>query len=156
MYFQLKIQMSISSRTPEGESNRCPVCSNTVRIEPSKDTRDAPCPHCGHLLWFDCTFMHVKIDATDGLTAVRFTHKHIDETFDINLFRLVDELGQRNFRLDFSGVLTITSAVLGKLITLHRKLKSVQGKLILCGVSKEILEVISICKLDRILMIEAE
>lgn len=43
----------ISSRTPEGESNRCPICRNDVFIEPSLDTRDAPCPHCGHLLWFD-------------------------------------------------------------------------------------------------------
>ena len=45
--------MTISSRTPEGESNRCPICNHRVRIEPSLATRDAPCPHCGHLLWFD-------------------------------------------------------------------------------------------------------
>lgn len=44
--------MTISSRTPEGDPNQCPVCSHHVRIEPSLDTRDAPCPRCGHLLWF--------------------------------------------------------------------------------------------------------
>jgi hypothetical protein len=42
----------ISSRTPEGTPNRCPVCGQAVRIEPSASTRDAPCPHCGSLLWF--------------------------------------------------------------------------------------------------------
>ena len=44
--------MVISSRTPEGRPNRCPVCGGEVRIEPSVLFGDAPCPRCGHLLWF--------------------------------------------------------------------------------------------------------
>lgn len=49
--------MIIASRTPEGQPNRCPVCGNKVRIEPSaplEDSKfgDAPCPNCGALLWF--------------------------------------------------------------------------------------------------------
>jgi len=44
-----------SSRTPEGSPNRCPVCGNQVRIEPSTPPGDAPCPCCGHLLWFSPT-----------------------------------------------------------------------------------------------------
>ena len=45
--------MEPSSRTPEGESHRCPVCGKDVRIEPSRPPGDAPCPHCGSLLWFE-------------------------------------------------------------------------------------------------------
>jgi len=44
--------MVISSRTPEGDPNRCPVCGCRLRLEPSEPLRDAPCPQCGHLLWF--------------------------------------------------------------------------------------------------------
>jgi hypothetical protein len=44
--------MVIGSRTPEGMPNRCPVCGKDIKLEPSKPTLDAPCPHCGHLLWF--------------------------------------------------------------------------------------------------------
>jgi hypothetical protein len=44
--------MEPSSRTPEGVPNRCPVCGKRVRLEPSTPPGDAPCPHCGHLLWF--------------------------------------------------------------------------------------------------------
>jgi hypothetical protein len=44
--------MTISSRTPEGDPNQCPLCGHHVRLEPSLGTRDAPCPRCGHLLWF--------------------------------------------------------------------------------------------------------
>jgi acyl carrier protein len=44
--------MTISSRTPEGDPNRCPICGAEVCIEPSPATGDAPCPRCGHLLWW--------------------------------------------------------------------------------------------------------
>jgi PTS system fructose-specific IIA component/PTS system nitrogen regulatory IIA component len=44
--------MNIATRTPEGEPNRCPICGKGVILEPSAATRDAPCPHCGCLLWF--------------------------------------------------------------------------------------------------------
>jgi hypothetical protein len=45
----------ISSRTPEGDPTRCPVCGQDCRLEPSSPARDGPCPHCGHLLWFGDT-----------------------------------------------------------------------------------------------------
>jgi hypothetical protein len=44
--------MTISSRTPEGDPNTCPVCGHDLRIEPSLTTRDGTCPYCGTLLWF--------------------------------------------------------------------------------------------------------
>jgi hypothetical protein len=44
--------MVVSSRTPEGSPNRCPVCGSFVRLEPSLLFGDAPCPACGQLLWF--------------------------------------------------------------------------------------------------------
>jgi acyl carrier protein len=43
---------TVSSRTPEGSPNYCPVCGNTVCVEPSELWGDAPCPNCGHLLFF--------------------------------------------------------------------------------------------------------
>jgi hypothetical protein len=45
--------MTPSSRTPEGQPNRCPFCKKAIRIEPSSPLGDAPCPHCGCLIWFD-------------------------------------------------------------------------------------------------------
>jgi hypothetical protein len=43
--------MIVSSRTPEGQPAYCPLCGNSVCIEPSGETFDGPCPCCGHLLW---------------------------------------------------------------------------------------------------------
>jgi acyl carrier protein len=42
----------ISSRTPEGLPNECPICGASVIIEPSFPPGDAPCPACGQLLWW--------------------------------------------------------------------------------------------------------
>jgi PTS system fructose-specific IIA component/PTS system nitrogen regulatory IIA component len=44
--------MTLATRTPEGEPNRCPVCGKVLKLEPSEPARDAPCPHCGSLVWF--------------------------------------------------------------------------------------------------------
>lgn len=44
--------MTISSRTPEGHPNHCPICDTDVRIDPSILFGDATCPKCGSLLWF--------------------------------------------------------------------------------------------------------
>jgi acyl carrier protein len=47
--------MTISSRTPEGVPNHCPVCRSDICLEPSPPAGDAPCPNCGTLLWFTTT-----------------------------------------------------------------------------------------------------
>jgi nitrogen PTS system EIIA component len=44
--------MDISTRTPDGLPNRCPICGKDVVINPSFPPGDAPCPHCGSLLWY--------------------------------------------------------------------------------------------------------
>jgi len=39
-----------STRTPEGEFNRCGICGCESDMEPSYLFNDATCPACGHLL----------------------------------------------------------------------------------------------------------
>jgi hypothetical protein len=58
----------ISSRTPEGEPTRCPICGVLEAIEPSLFGGDAPCPSCGHLLWPRAT------SAADRLPRTRRSH----------------------------------------------------------------------------------
>ena len=47
----------------------------------------------------------------------------------------------------------MSSAALGKLITLHKKLGGLGGKLVLCGISPQIFEVFAITKLDKVFKI---
>lgn len=59
-----------SSKTPEGDRGRCPVCMAIVRIEPSSPTRDAPCPCCGSLIWF-CRRRKKKLVLSSQMPATR-------------------------------------------------------------------------------------
>ncbi len=54
--------MPLAARTPEGWPNRCPICGSEWRIEPSQPTGDAPCPVCGHLVWFDAHGLAQRVE----------------------------------------------------------------------------------------------
>lgn len=41
-----------SGLLPDGFSGRCPICQAIVSAEPSEPAGDAPCPKCGHLIWW--------------------------------------------------------------------------------------------------------
>jgi len=61
----------ISSRTPEGVPNHCPVCQNLVCIEPSQPSGDAPCPNCGALLWFYGAPTELRLYPAEFADAIR-------------------------------------------------------------------------------------
>jgi acyl carrier protein len=63
--------MNISSRTPEGEPNCCPVCGKTTLIEPSSPVLDAPCPSCGTLLWFVKSGNGPRIYSNEQMLEIR-------------------------------------------------------------------------------------
>ena len=140
--------MVISSRTPEGTPNRCPVCNNDLKIEPSSPPGDAPCPYCGHLLWFS------QADLGDVQVIKPAGDLDRAESFD----RLVESLELRSWTqlvLDFSDVHYISSAALGKLINLKKKVTAVRGAVRIRGLHPEMLEIFRITRLDQVITIEA-
>ena len=52
------LNMTVSSRTPEGMPSECPLCGASSNIEFSEPAQDAPCPNCGHLLWASNQLVH--------------------------------------------------------------------------------------------------
>jgi acyl carrier protein len=62
---------TISSRTPEGVPNHCPVCEGVICLDPSEPLGDAPCPMCGSLLWFIRTSHGMRLYPVDGDLAFR-------------------------------------------------------------------------------------
>lgn len=67
--------MNISSRTPKGQPNLCPVCKSEVLIEPSHPVADvhygdAPCPNCGTLLWFIYDEAGSRLHRADEIEAL--------------------------------------------------------------------------------------
>lgn len=133
--------MVISSRTPEGSPNRCPVCGSSLKIEPSDPAGDAPCPNCGHLLWFTWE------DAGD--TVVFKPTGSILRSEDLDT--LIDRSAKRARRLvlDLGDVQYLSSAVLGKLINLKKKVVGVSGTLRIENLHPDLLEVFRITRLDQ-------
>ncbi len=103
----------------------------------------------------------LEVEDVGDVAVVNFIDKKILDEQNIqmigdDLFRLVDELGRRKILLNFKKVEFLSSAALGKLITLNRKVQAVRGKLILCSITAEIREVFQITKLDKLFTIHAE
>ena len=103
----------------------------------------------------------LELEQIGDVTVVNFVDKKIlDEqaiqTIGDQLFSLVDQENCRQMLLNFSNVEFISSAALGKLIKLNKKLQEVKGRLILCNIDPQIYEVFEITKLDRFFNIQKE
>jgi anti-anti-sigma factor len=77
-------------------------------------------------------------------------------TMGNHLFALVDEMDCRRVLLDFGNVRRLASAMLGKVIALHRRLKAKDGRLALCRVDPGLAEVFQVLHLDRLFAIHGE
>ena len=100
----------------------------------------------------------LTVEQIADVTQVRFLDKRILDEPTIQaiaeqLFSLVEQEGRRKLLLNFDGVEYMSSAALGKLINLHKKMHGLQGKLAMCNVVPQIHEVFAITKLDKIFKI---
>jgi anti-sigma B factor antagonist len=100
----------------------------------------------------------LDIEEIGDITIAKFIDKKILDENNIQvignqLFGLVDEEGRTKIVLDFSNVEYLSSAALGKLITMEKKVKAAKGKLRLCCIRPEIYEVFAITKLNRLFKI---
>lgn len=99
--------------------------------------------------------VHRRLETTEvgDVTVVRFVDRKIlDEAniqeLGVELFRLVEDEHHQKLLLNFSNVEFLSSAALGKLITLDRKVKAHGGKLKLSNIRPEIYEVFAITRLN--------
>ena len=102
-----------------------------------------------------------KIKTVEDVTLVFFLARRIVEEEDIEatfgqLQRVVDDGEAGKVVLNFRKVEFLSSAVLGRLIRLHKELQSSGGRLILCRIAPTLLEVFKLTKLDKVLSIKAD
>ena len=104
---------------------------------------------------------HLSTETIDGVTVVSFidtkivTEDNILEVGD-QLYQLVDVEGKKNLLLNFGNVQYLSSAALGKLINLKKKVGAVKGKLKLCCIHPDLKEVFKITRLDQVFEIYDE
>ncbi len=100
-------------------------------------------------------YRHLDVNQVGDVTVVRFRDHKIVEDINIQqlgqeMFQLVEADSRDKLLLNFSAVDFLSSAALGKLITLDKKMKAHGGALKLSNIRPEIYEVFAITKLNRL------
>lgn len=103
----------------------------------------------------------ISLTNHEGVTVVRFFESRL---FDDAIVREVgDQLmaalpagAKTRFILDFSGVELVSSAMLGKLILLQRRIDAAGGKLRLCETGESVRSVFKSTNLDRLFAIDRD
>ncbi len=86
------------------------------------------------------------------VVVARFEISHINDEENIEelgheLFVLVDQFGFRKVVLNMGTVEYVTSSVVGKIITLHRKLHRSEGQLVISDLTSGVSDVLNASKL---------
>jgi anti-anti-sigma factor len=140
--------MVISSRTPDGQPDRCHVCGSEIKIESSDPAGDVPCPRCGHLVWFTWEDL--------GETEVI---KPIEQMLRAeSLERFLDSVMIRpgtQIVLDLANVRFFSSAVFSKLINLKRRVGSVGGRFSIRNLHPDLRESMELTHLDHIFDVQS-
>lgn len=102
---------------------------------------------------------HVEVSDSQGVTLVRLLDRQLIDGCEVEnlgqeLFQLIEAENRKKLVLDFSSVAFLSSAALGKLIVLHKKMKARNGLMKLCGICPEIRDVFAVTKLNRLFDIE--
>jgi len=98
---------------------------------------------------------HLSVSSKDGICFVEFADRKILEEISINqigeeLATLVEDHRPVNLLLDFRNVEHLSSAALGMLITLNKRVSGQKGQLKLSGINPQIFEVFKITRLHKI------
>ncbi len=127
----------------------CPLCDHVVTVgSPSVPAKDAPCPHCGELLWFVRKTVGEAVVLTflPGLMAGSESLERSDEVLTAvgDYPRIV---------LDLSHLSFVASVFLGMLVVLHKRMTAAGRTLLLCGIQPEPAVVFKLTKLDTVFAI---
>ncbi len=100
-------------------------------------------------------YQQIAVNEVGAVTVVRFLNSKIRDEDEIQqlgdeLFSLVDNDNKRSLLLNFQDVEIMSSAALGKLIRLDKKVKKSKGKLKLCSICPNIYEVFTITRLHQV------
>lgn len=107
------------------------------------------------------TGRRLETETKGDVTVVKFVDRKILDDASINqlaneLYKLLEEEHKNRLLLNFSNVEFLSSAALGKLITLDRKVKQHEGLLKLSNIRPEIYDVFVITRLNRLFDIHQE
>ncbi|MHC4543210.1 MAG: STAS domain-containing protein [Planctomycetota bacterium] len=97
----------------------------------------------------------ISVEYSENATIVTFVDEKILEEMDIqalqtSVMSVIEEAERVNLILDFCNVQFFSSAVLGLLMRISKKVYEQEGQLRLCNISPRIYEIFKITRLNKI------
>jgi len=158
---------------------RCEKCGHKLKTDSSFIGRKGRCPHCGAVIRLerpggkrDGTEEQVvavdsietpkdallKIQKQNDVAVVSFATSRILDQSNVQqlgdeLDALVDKYRFGKIVLNFDGVTYMSSAVMGKLVGLLKKVQAAGGELRLCNIEDSIYEIFEIMRFDKMFKI---
>lgn len=91
-----------------------------------------------------------------GVVVVSFRESALLDALQIkelgeDLYPLIDERAHRKIVLNLRRVKYMSSSMIGVLLSMHKKVQAIQGRLVLCGVRPEIAKVLKVMRLNKII-----
>jgi len=156
---------------------KCSKCGKRMKADEQHIGRKGKCPNCGAVIqvakgpsmFSDGTEAQVvefdeletrkgamlKIGKQNDVGVVTFATSRILDQSNVQqlgeeLDELLDKHKLRKMVLNFGNISYMSSAVMGKLVSLHKKVKAVGGQVKLCGIASSIFEIFQIMRFDKL------
>lgn len=97
----------------------------------------------------------LQIEEIGPVSVVTFTlseilHVEVIESIGEEIASLVEDEGRRQLLFDLSEVRQLSSALIGKLLGVHKRLREVGGEMALCRLNPEVANTFELCQLPRL------
>ncbi len=97
----------------------------------------------------------ISVEYSENATIITFTDEKILEETDIqailkSIMSVVEQTERINLILDFQNVRFLSSAVLGLLIRISKRIYEHDGQLKLCNINPKIYEIFKITRLNKV------
>jgi anti-sigma B factor antagonist len=98
---------------------------------------------------------HLDIDEHGDVTLIRFRDDRVTDPMEIEdmgrqLYNVLEYKNCDKLVIDFSPVEFLSSATIGKLISLNRKARVCKTAVRLCGMQQGVKDIFHLCSLDRV------
>ena len=104
---------------------------------------------------------HLDIDEQGDVTLIRFRDERVTDPMEIEdlgrqLYHVLEYRNCEKLVIDFSPVEFLSSATIGKLISLNRKARTCKAAVRLCGMRQGVRDIFHLCSLDRVFEIRED
>jgi anti-sigma B factor antagonist len=144
------------NRQDVGRKGRCPKCGAVIRVKRGSEGRlDGTEQQVVDVDEFQTRKdALLKVRKQNEVAVVTFATSRILDQSNVQQLgeefgSLVDEYSLDKIVVNFSGVTYMSSAVMGKLVSLLKKVQAAGGRLVLCSIEDSIYEIFEIMRFDK-------